>query len=261
MRRAFFRIILGAALCAAATPATNAGNLVWEKTVREVSVGPEAQDVTAEFGFKNTGKKPVTISSVDVACDCTTTSLAQTRYAPGECGVLKVSFEIGDNQGRVEQSVVVTTDEPGSAPTWLLLRMNLPEYLHVAPRSVRWTVGAKPMDQIITCTAAPDREITIEAVTSPDPNFRTELEVVERCRIYRLHVTPRSTAPHAAVTLQLHAKVGELGARVFHAYAYITDAARASKAPRRDSSLTSAQPPQTSADISTPPQTRAATAR
>lgn len=68
-----------------------------------------------EFKFKNVGKSPLTITSVQGECGCTATTIdgkpgwPQEPILPGKGGVIKVKYDT-KRQGRFEKNVTVTTN-------------------------------------------------------------------------------------------------------------------------------------------------------
>ncbi len=52
----------------------------------------EGENLNVSFRFKNTGSKPLVISSVTASCGCTVPETPKKPYAPGETGVIKASF-------------------------------------------------------------------------------------------------------------------------------------------------------------------------
>jgi hypothetical protein len=68
-----------------------------------------------EFKFKNTGKSPLTISSVQGECGCTSTTIdgkpgwPQEPILPGKGGVIKVKYDT-KRVGRFEKNVTITSN-------------------------------------------------------------------------------------------------------------------------------------------------------
>ena len=68
-----------------------------------------------EFKFKNTGKSPLTISSVQGECGCTSTTIdgkpgwPVEPILPGKSGVIKVKYDT-KRVGRFEKNVTITTN-------------------------------------------------------------------------------------------------------------------------------------------------------
>ena len=78
--------------------------LTWETT--EVDVHPTLSDKTAvaHFKYKNTGDKPVKITSVHPSCGCTTAALAKDVVAPNESGEITATFNIGDRYRSADEN-------------------------------------------------------------------------------------------------------------------------------------------------------------
>jgi len=68
-----------------------------------------------EFKFKNVGKSPLTITSVQGECGCTSTTIdgkpgwPQEPILPGKSGVIKVKYDT-KRAGRFEKNVTVTSN-------------------------------------------------------------------------------------------------------------------------------------------------------
>jgi Protein of unknown function (DUF1573) len=107
-------------------PRAPAAGLVWERESIEVTALPGQRVVHAQFPFRNSGTKPVTIASVETSCRCTSADSSKKTYAPGEGDAIRVDFAVGDQEGVVYQSVTVTTDGPELSPFTLSLRVTLP---------------------------------------------------------------------------------------------------------------------------------------
>jgi hypothetical protein len=68
-----------------------------------------------EFKFKNVGKSPLTITSVQGECGCTSTTIdgkpgwPQEPILPGKSGIIKVKYDT-KRAGRFEKNVTVTSN-------------------------------------------------------------------------------------------------------------------------------------------------------
>jgi len=67
----------------------------------------EGENLDVSFRFKNTGKKPLVISSVTASCGCTVPETPKKPYAPGETGVIKASFNSTGKPGTQSKQVNV----------------------------------------------------------------------------------------------------------------------------------------------------------
>lgn len=66
--------------------------------------------VQYNFRFKNTGSKPLIISSATSTCGCTVPQYPKEPVAPGEEGVLKVVFNSAGKSGRQFKPIFVTAN-------------------------------------------------------------------------------------------------------------------------------------------------------
>lgn len=82
------------------------------------------EEISHQFMYKNIGSKPLTVLSRS-DCSCTTTILENQITNPGEYGVLKVQFAPKGQNGNVNKSIILKTNDPAHS----FLNINL--YAHV----------------------------------------------------------------------------------------------------------------------------------
>jgi hypothetical protein len=70
----------------------------------------EGQVVETEFRFTNTGKAPLIISSAQGSCGCTVPEYPNAPVAPGEEGVIRVSFNSEGKPNQQSKTVTLTTN-------------------------------------------------------------------------------------------------------------------------------------------------------
>ena len=70
----------------------------------------EGQVVETEFKFTNTGKAPLIISSAQGSCGCTVPEYPNAPVAPGEEGVIRVSFNSEGKPNQQSKTVTLTTN-------------------------------------------------------------------------------------------------------------------------------------------------------
>jgi hypothetical protein len=112
--------------------------LSFEKTRLDLNVAPGTKALDASYAFTNTGSNPVKVLDILSSCGCTVPELTQRNYGPGEAGVLKVKFEIGDRQGLQSKTITLRTDAGEYA---LQLVANIPQRLVISPRLVVFRAG------------------------------------------------------------------------------------------------------------------------
>ena len=74
--------------------------------------GEIQEGIVAEhtFTFKNEGDGPLIISNAQGSCGCTVPDWPRNPIAPGETGVIKVSFNSKGRAGRQDKRVTLTTN-------------------------------------------------------------------------------------------------------------------------------------------------------
>ncbi len=88
-----------------------ASRITFEKTVHDFGeVGP-ATKKTAEFRFINTGDELLEIQRVQKCCGAVT-KLAKKQYAPGESGVLEVTYTFASKPMMMSKKVYVYSNDP-----------------------------------------------------------------------------------------------------------------------------------------------------
>ncbi|MCC7465623.1 MAG: DUF1573 domain-containing protein [Saprospiraceae bacterium] len=87
----------------------NAGKVEWLD--RQITTGnvPFGAPVTGEFRFKNVSTENLLILQVKSTCHCTVTDWDRNPVAPGQTGVIKVSYD-GQKEGDFYRIVSVLTN-------------------------------------------------------------------------------------------------------------------------------------------------------
>lgn len=97
--------------------------LQWEQARVAVEAVEGAGPVTALYRFKNTSDKPVRIRSVPTSCNCMVGTPEKRDYAPGEQGMLPLSYSPKGRWGLHAYRFYVVTDEKGLRPYELILEV------------------------------------------------------------------------------------------------------------------------------------------
>lgn len=170
------------------------GELTFETKLEEVEVPLDGRRVTADFKFENKSDKEVAIAKYDATCSCMTVQVkgGKLSYAPGESGVIRGVFDMGNFSGTVDKSVQIWLDgDPEASPSvTLTARIHIPVLVEVEPKTLRWDVGGEMNSQSVTVLMKHDEPIDVTSVSCANPNFKVELKVVEKGKKYELEVTP-----------------------------------------------------------------------
>ena len=173
-----------------------AAGLDFAETHKELSPAADAETEAVEFNFTNKSGKPVTIAKADAGCSCMKVlfSGGKLTYGPGESGVLRAVFNIGNASGTVEKSIAIWLDATPVAnpPSQSLnVRIQISTPITLEPKTLKWDLGSKPEPQTFHLRMAAGKPIHVTAIKPATEQFSCELKVVEEGRNYDLIVTPR----------------------------------------------------------------------
>jgi len=164
--------------------------LTWENT--DVDLHPTISDKTAvaHFKYKNTGDKPVKITSVHASCGCTTAALAKDVVDPNESGEITATFNIGGRTGVQSKTITVMTDDQPNKPTILKLKATIPQLLQINPAFLFWAANDVLDPKTITVDVGKDYPVTKLDVTSTDKSIATEVKPVPDKKEFQIVVKP-----------------------------------------------------------------------
>jgi hypothetical protein len=163
--------------------------LAWESTAADLHPSLADKTAVAHFKYKNTGDKPIKITSVHASCGCTTAALAKDVVAPNESGEIVATFNIGDRSGVQKKTITVMTDETASQPTILNLTATIPQLLQLAPTFIFWSANDVLSPKTVTVEVG-DFPVTKLTVTSTDKSIATEVASGPKEKTFRIIVTP-----------------------------------------------------------------------
>ena len=76
-------------------------------------------DVSFNFVFKNTGKKPIVITKVQSSCGCTIPSWEKEPVSKNKTGIIKVKYD-SDRLGQFQKTVKVYSNAKNSPVTLII---------------------------------------------------------------------------------------------------------------------------------------------
>ncbi|MGJ8672363.1 DUF1573 domain-containing protein [Rubritalea sp.] len=178
-------------------------DLVFDQTVKKIDAAADAKEVKVEFPFQNTGASPVVVERFDAPCSCMFAKLeggekqkdGSVSIAPGEKGVFKGRFELGNFKGTVDKKIVVwmkgdAEDDPSVS---LNTQVSIPYLIAAFPQSLMWQVGEEAVEKVIEVKVDHSEPIKVIKHTSSSPNFSYEFITKEEGEFYELRVKPKST--------------------------------------------------------------------
>ena len=219
------RVVLACGLWLLVSPLTVQGGLTFESSVLDVKAESGASQLAIKFPFKNTGDQAVTLFSTESDCGCTTATLDQKIFKPGESGTITVNFAVGDRVGPQEKKVRVRASDQ-TEPHVLTVKTNIPVFARVLPQFVYWANGEPPTPKLMIFELV-DANSPIEKLTatSNNPAIKPEVRELEKGRKYEIAITPGATEKFLLATIQLNAQLsGGKPPRLMQAYATIKPA-------------------------------------
>lgn len=86
---------------------TNWTTVSWPDSIQNFGKVTDGEKVLLSFHVKNTGTKPLVISSVTAGCGCTVPSKPEEPILPGAEGIIKAEFNSSGRVGRADKYVTV----------------------------------------------------------------------------------------------------------------------------------------------------------
>lgn len=174
--------------------ALQAGKLEFKETFKEIHAPADVKSVAAEFEFTNKTDKEVAISKYESTCSCMAVGVkgGKLRYAPGESGLIRAEFDMGNFSGEIDKVINLYLDDaPLDKPSVnLTVRVHIPVLVNLEPKTIKWDIGGKGDPQTIKITMNHTKPIKMTKITCSSEAFRTELKTVAEGKSYDLVVTP-----------------------------------------------------------------------
>ena len=168
--------------------------LEFPAVLKEVHAPADAKIVKADFEFTNHSEKTVTVAKVNPTCSCIAVTVENGKllYAPGESGVIRTEFDMGNFSGVVDKVVGVWLDgDPEDKPSVsLTVRVHIPELVVLEPKTVKWELGGAMEPQSLRIKMDYTQPIHVTGVSSTSEAFKLELKTIEDGKQYELIVTP-----------------------------------------------------------------------
>ena len=207
------------------------GSLKFETTVIEADAPLGADKLAVDFHFTNEGEENTIITKIKRDCDCltiqanggTTLPKGRKRYRPGEGGIIRAEFDLGNNKGLVEQRVALWLEgDPEDKPSiHLVARIEIPELINLSTKTLKWEVNSKPETKPIDIVLKGETPIHVTDISSTSKDFEIELKTVEEGRHYQLQVTPKSTEIPGIAVIQIDTDSKIKGQKSSQAFAMV----------------------------------------
>ncbi len=92
----------------------------FRETMHDFGTVIEGEKVTFSFKFENTGNMDLIISNVSASCGCTATKYTKEAVAPGNSGIVTVTFDSRRRKGFQNKTITVAAN---TQPNKVVLRI------------------------------------------------------------------------------------------------------------------------------------------
>lgn len=185
------------------------GQLTFDKKLKEVTAELDGSQVICDYEFTNETDHPVTIARYEATCSCMSVKVKEgkLKYEPGEKGMLRGIFDVGNFSGTVDKALRIwLQDDPPNQPSiTLTTRIHIPVLVELEPKTLRWDLdeNGSPEAQTISIKIQHDQPIRVLSAECGNETFGTELIEVEEGKSYELKVTPTSLANPSLGVIQI----------------------------------------------------------
>lgn len=185
---------------------------------RELSYEASVEDTEyeAHFPFKNSGDEEVIINRVKTSCGCTAAGLDKRKYAPGEEGVIKATFEFGNRKGAQHKSVHVYTED--GQRHRLEMKVNIPSRWELDNRVLVWRKEQGLDSKTVTARFPLNSPVEITEVEYDEDAFSVEYQPDEQGEEVRFEVTPKEAGKLKTHAINVSAKDANGDAFTFRIY-------------------------------------------
>ena len=223
-----------------------ASGLTWKNSEIVLRPPRTIPVVATEFAFRNETAAVVKIVSLVPLCNCLKATMAKDVFAPGESGVIRVQMPVGARAGKQVKEVRVVTDQGEPTVLRLVLEptgaivatqnisgasqpksgpgrpktvrsavpINKPAYkagaaspVRLRTHSISWPLGGAAAEKAVDVYIAAGRNVNLGGLHSREETFTARLEPDLIVGLYRIVVSPKSTAIAVRGTVELEAHI------------------------------------------------------
>ncbi len=158
-----------------------------EKTEHDFGeMGPSASG-KCEFAFKNVGTGTLMIDRVQSTCGCTVPQLKKKEYAPGESGVIDVTFRAPSTKGKVNKHLYIVSNDPKQPRFELGIKAVVTVKVSISPENVKLHLNEDNAGMSnIVIKSLDDREFSIKSVTIGRDVMKIDIDPAKKAKEFVL---------------------------------------------------------------------------
>lgn len=191
------------------------GGFTFDTTLRKVTTKPETKVVFVEYPFVNNTDETIEIVEYDAPCTCMGARLRRPDglrsfvFKPGDKGVVIGKLDFENFSGTIDKKIWIRTskDKKGKPSIVLTARVTIPTLIGPDKPALNWVIGSKLSPQVVFIKVDHDEPINIVKHGlgfGADQSFSYEIETVTAGKLYKVTVTPKSTAKPILGVLRFH---------------------------------------------------------
>ncbi len=169
--------------------------LTFDSLKKDIHASVESSIVHCDFLFENKSGKEAVIDHYVTHCPCLRVEINQggkLKYAAGEKGILRATFDLETFSGDVDKKVSVwMKDDPADAPSiTLIVTVHIPVIVSMEPKTLEWQDGEELVTKSFKVTMNYEKPIRITNVSVNNAAFQTNLKTIVEGKEYAIEVTP-----------------------------------------------------------------------
>lgn len=199
------------------------GSLIWENQSVDLRAKPSDRQMSAVFRFKNTGNFPVTVTTLQPSCGCTTAELTKRTYLPTEAGEIKAVYTLNGVTGEQRKFITVTTDDATAKTVQLNLHINVPELLTCTPRMLLWHMNGNVDEKFVVISAPSKLKITGIEIKSIVPEKEAVVRLAHDSNngTFQLFIHPLSSLSAGQIVVSCIANFADGTKQPFSVFAFV----------------------------------------
>jgi hypothetical protein len=137
--------------------------MVFEELNHDYGRIPDTEHIVHEFKFKNEGTGTLVIQQPTASCGCTVPFLTKREYAPGESGVIQVTYNPHGRRGDQTQRITINTNDQSNPQIVLTIKAFVRTTIAFEPQSINFgdvMVGHTAKQVVRVQGPAPDFEVS-----------------------------------------------------------------------------------------------------
>ncbi len=178
-------------------PVPQPNKLTFGSETVEARLAADATEARLDFSFENRTNRTLTVSRVEKNCDCVEMAISggKLSYAPGERGVIRAKYTLGNMAGTVDKPFMLWMEgDSENAPSHsLVARLIIPELVKLSTKTVKWRIGREATPQKVEIGISGGQPIRLLPPACSSESIKAELKTIEDGRLYELWLTPTDT--------------------------------------------------------------------